>query len=84
MGDYTIKYKIMANYWSIKKTERKKVKRDKAYGKAADESVKMGADTPFDMGVGEDTPAYKKYERLEGKYQDKKNIENKNLPNIKG
>ena len=26
----------------------------------------------------------KKYERLEGKYQDKKNIENKNLPNIKG
>ena len=80
MGDYTIKYKIMANYWSIKKTERKKLKRDKAYSKAADKSVEMGADSPFDMGVGEDTPAYKKYEKLEGKIQKK---ENKNLPNIK-
>tara|TARA_R110000824_G_scaffold114379_6_gene264855 strand:+ start:5083 stop:5307 length:225 start_codon:yes stop_codon:yes gene_type:complete len=73
----------MANYWSIKKTERKKIKRDVAYGKAADKSVKMGADTPFDMGVGEDTPAYKKYEKLEGKIQTKGNKENKSLPNIK-
>ena len=32
----------------------------------------MGADSPFDMGYGEDTPEYKKYERLDKKYKKKK------------
>ena len=33
----------------------------------------MGADSPFDMGYGEDTPEYKKYERLDKRYQNLKN-----------
>ena len=50
-----------------------KKKRDDAYKIAADKSVEMGADSPFDMGYGEDTPEYKKYERLDKRYQNLKN-----------
>jgi hypothetical protein len=52
--------------------ENVKKKRDDAYKAAARKSVEMGADSPFDMGYGEDTPEYKKYERLDKKYKKKK------------
>ncbi len=60
------------------KVKRLTKKRDKAYSKAAQESIEQGADTPFDMGVGTETRAYKKagrlsekIDKLKGKQQDK-------------
>ena len=68
----------MANYWSIKKSEKEKEKlkklkgrRDQAFSKAVDKSMEQGADSPFDMGVGTETRAYKKSERLTGKLKNK-------------
>ena len=52
--------------------ENVKKKRDDAYRAAARKSVEMGADSPFDMGYGEDTPEYKKYAKLDERYQNLK------------
>ena len=51
----------------LKKIKKLKGRRDKAYSKAMDKSMEQGADSPFDMGVGTETRAYKKAGRLTDK-----------------
>jgi hypothetical protein len=82
MGDYTIKFKLKIMPNKLEKLKKLKGRRDKAYSKAMDKSMEQGADSPFDMGVGTETRAYKKSERLTGKLDKKfkKYKENKKGP----
>ena len=89
MGDYTIKFKTKIMPYNKKnksvggrkanRIEKITKRRDIAYSKASDKSIKMGADTPFDMGVGTDTRAYKKSERLSQKIE---KLENRPLKGL--
>ena len=71
MGDYTIKFKLKIMPNKLKKIKKLKGRRDKAYSKAMDKSMEQGADSPFDMGVGTETRAYKKAGRLTDKLNKK-------------
>ena len=74
-GDYTIKYKTMANYWSIKKSEKKKEKLDNRWSNVLKQSAKDtdNSEEVFSMNPsGKLEKKMKKYDTKAARYEKKK------------